>query len=179
MSSTQIKPTNPHNRRSASPFPPLHNEKSRAHATKRTQNDESPTKKSRFAVYFLPTPISIAERYRNVQKKCLPSRDRTAGLKITIGRCMQLQSCALPAELRRVGKRVVACWCKEYWSVVYKAPFRDGHKSVLSFQALELVPWLNLAWLKGLRRRRVRTARVDGFKQIWARSNVLSASFDG
>jgi hypothetical protein len=151
----------------------------RAQAKKRTRNCKFPTKKSPCTVYFQATPISIAERYRHVQKKCLPSRDRTAGLKITIGRCMQLQSCALPAELRRVGKRVVACWCKEYWSVVYKAPFRDGHKSVLSFQALELVPWLNLAWLKGLRRRRVRTARVDGFKQIWARSNVLSASFDG
>jgi hypothetical protein len=40
------------------------------------------------------------------QKKCLPSRDRTAGLKITIERDLlhQLQSCALPAELRRVMK---------------------------------------------------------------------------
>jgi hypothetical protein len=38
------------------------------------------------------------------QKKSLPSRDRTAGLKITIERdsLLQLQSCALPAELRRV-----------------------------------------------------------------------------
>jgi hypothetical protein len=39
-----------------------------------------------------------------VQNECLPSRDRTAGLKITIKRDLlfQLQSCALPAELRRV-----------------------------------------------------------------------------
>ena len=41
------------------------------------------------------------------QKNCLPSRDRTAGLKITNERdvLQQLQSCALPAELRRVNER--------------------------------------------------------------------------
>jgi hypothetical protein len=62
--------------------------------------------------------------------------------------------------------------------VVYKALFFDGRVSV-ELRVVELVPWRNLARLKGLRRRRVRTARVDEFKQIWARSNVLGASFDG
>ena len=44
------------------------------------------------------------QRSRMQQKKRLPSRDRTAGLKITKERDLlqQLQSCALPAELRRV-----------------------------------------------------------------------------
>ena len=92
--------------RSASSYPPLSpQQKARARATKPTRNCKFATKKLSCTICFLATPISIAERYRDVQKKCLPSRDRTAGLKITNDRCMQLQSCALPAELRRVAKR--------------------------------------------------------------------------
>jgi hypothetical protein len=105
-----IKPTGPHCQRSASPFPPLPPQlKARAHATKRIRDVKFPAKKRRLMVYFLATSISIAKQSRIAQKKCLPSRDRTAGLKITIDRFMQLQSCALPAELRRVGKRDIAC----------------------------------------------------------------------
>jgi hypothetical protein len=48
-------------------------------------------------------PIQHQNECREQQKKSLPSRDRTAGLKISIQRQLlfQLQSCALPAELRR------------------------------------------------------------------------------
>jgi hypothetical protein len=69
----------------------------------KSQNRQNITKSAK--VGFEPPQSEMElQSIRVEQNKCLPSRDRTAGLKITIERDLlhQLQSCALPAELRRV-----------------------------------------------------------------------------
>jgi hypothetical protein len=139
-----------------------HSEKARAHATKRARNYKFPTKKLRITICLIATAISIAERCRIAQKNCLPSRDRTAGLKITNDRCKQLQSCALPAELRRVGKRVIACW---WMDRRYSDYVVSNHcdTSVLDCFGAVLVRRYDLARLEVVRRRRAKTARVEVF----------------
>jgi uncharacterized protein (DUF885 family) len=67
------------------------------------QNCQNFSKSAKLGFGQPQTKMEIYSSYME-QKKSLPSRDRTAGLKITIERDVfhQLQSCALPAELRRV-----------------------------------------------------------------------------